>query len=180
MKRFFFPEVFIVVILFGCGYQFSGHGELAGDIRRIHLTAFDNQTMETGLETWIVNDIADELLKKNTVRLTTKANSEATVKGRVIFFEDRTITRQNRLTPTERSLGVAISIRLVRTGGQVIWKAEDVRAYETYRIFTDAAQTRNSRNEAIRRLTDRLAEEVFLRMTVAEKKGEKIREVDPY
>ena len=71
----------------GCGY--STKSRTAKDIKSIAVPFFLNTTTEPNLEIRVTEQIIDNLLEDNTLRVLREEEADAILEGRIIRFENR-------------------------------------------------------------------------------------------
>ena len=158
----------ILLVLSSCGYRFPGGGSLPGGVNQVVVGVFNNRTGEVGVEGIISNDIVDILnefgrIDKDSARR--GETSDATLSGTVLSVTENSISRESVHTVAERRVTVTISMELADSEGTVIWSRSGVSENEEYEVSTDKATTEMNKREAISKLSKRLAEKVYYKMT---------------
>lgn len=153
------------LVLGGCGYRFSGAGELPGGIKTLSIDVFDNRTSETGFETWIANDLINQFIRFESVRLTDADIADATLTGAIKSVRSVTISHSTPNTPAERRIQATLDVKLTSTNGEVLWSAIGLTAYETYDVSPDDAQTEKNKKSALATLSSRVAERIYYQLT---------------
>ncbi len=157
--------VAICLLLFACGYQFSGGGTLPEGITRLSVGVFENRTRETGLEHLISNELINYFTRFKSVQMTSKDNAEAMLSGVIKSATTDTIAHQTTHASTERRIRVVVDLKLTAPDGRLIWKAEDVSEDETYAIASDKLRTEQNKKSALVILSERIAERIYYRLT---------------
>jgi len=147
------------LLLAACGYHFSGGGNLPGDVRAITVEMFRNRTSEIGLESVITNDLIYECIRSGRVRIVDKGRSEATLSG------IETISHRGKETSNERRVTVSVDLRLMAPDGKRLWEVTNFSEKEAYDVLEGKLGTEQNRREAIRKLSRRLSEKVYIRLT---------------
>jgi len=62
-KAWFFYPVLLMMI-WGCGYRFSGGGDFPFNIKSVFVPVFENRSSETGIVTMITNVFLYELTRR--------------------------------------------------------------------------------------------------------------------
>jgi hypothetical protein len=66
----------------------------------------------------------------------------------------------------EREVVMTVDLRLIKKdGGAIIWAANGLSDREAYNVDSDKIQTDRNEEAAIRRLSERLSERIFNRLT---------------
>ena len=148
-----------------CGYHFAGSGKLPNQISKLKVEIFKNQTMETGLETTITNDIINELSMHEEVVLVNKNEAEAILNGVIKSINLDTISHQESDISLERRVNIIFNINLKNQNNELIWYRNDLSQSETYLVNTDKQTTEQNKRTAIIKLSKRFAEEVYNKLT---------------
>lgn len=167
MPRFYITGIFIVLCLAAaaCGYRFSGGGDLPEGVEKLNIRVFENRTNENGLETRIANDLIYQFMRFDTLRLTDKAKADAFLTGTIKSVRSVTISHESANTSTERRIQVTIALELTSSAGKLLWSDNAISAYETYEISPDKAQTEKNKKSALAKLSGRVAERIYYRLT---------------
>ena len=148
-----------------CGYRFSGGGELPGGIKKLNIGIFENRTNENGFESQIANDLIYQFTRFGNLQLTEKATADASLTGTIKSVTSVTISHANANTSTERRIQAIIALKLSATKGGLLWADNAISAYETYAVSTDKAQTEKNKKSALTKLSSRVAERIYYRLT---------------
>lgn len=154
--------------LSACGYRFPGGGVLPGGVERVAVGIFDNLSGETGVEGTISNDIVDiinDFGRKGESSGDEGEAADATLSGTVLSVSTDPISRESVHNVAERRVTVEISLKLVDTEGTVIWQVSKLTENEEYEVDADKAITEIYKQEAISKLSKRLAEKAYYKMT---------------
>ncbi len=165
-KKYAWTIILLWSFFSACGYRFTGGGSLPSGITSISIEMFENRTSETGVETIITNDLIYEFTRHEQVVLTGKDKADAVLTGVIISISSRTISRKGEYTSNERRLELKVDLQLKDKSGGVIWFAKDVSDNEAYKVLTKKQATERNKKVAIERLSKRLAENIFNRLTV--------------
>lgn len=153
-----------VTLISGCGYRFSGGGTLPGDVKQVFVSMLENRTEETGIESVLTNDLIYEFSRSGTFAKG-KNQADAQLTGVIDAVTKGTISRISVSTAQERRVSLVISFRLTGKEGKVIWSAKRMSENEAYLVEKDKETTERNRRLAIERLSKRLAEKVYHRLT---------------
>ena len=157
----------LLILVSNCGYRFTGSGAFPEGTQKIFIPILDNRTSESGLEKLITNDIIYEFTKNRKDILAGSAdNAEAVLHGFIHSIGIETISRNDPNTSTERSVRLSLDMKLVIPDGRVIWQVKGINSNEAYIVLPDNKyKTVQNRREALAKLSQRLAEKVYTRMT---------------
>lgn len=155
--------IFILcVFLIGCGYRFLGSGELPGGVEKVFVDVLENTTSETAAETLFTNALRYEFIRQE--RNADRDEAEAVLSGIIKSLTYKTITHQQRHEALERRVYVTIALKLTDRQGNILW-SNQVSAREAYGVLDDKFSTEQNRRRAISKLSERLAENTYYRLT---------------
>jgi len=80
-------------------------------------------------------------------------------------MRDNTVSRETEQTAIERRVTISVDLRLVDTGGEILWAVKGLSANETYDVESDKLATEQNKRIALVKLSNRFAEKVFSSMT---------------
>jgi len=148
-----------------CGYRFTGGGDLPAGIGSVSISVLENRTTETGLENLITNDLIYQFTRSGKATVTDKDKSDAQLTGVIKSTRENTVSRSGTLTAVERRVTVTVDLKLTDREGRVIWATKDFSANEIYEVEVINVLTEENKKEALIKLSERLAENVYNRMT---------------
>jgi outer membrane lipopolysaccharide assembly protein LptE/RlpB len=160
---FFFPV--LVMMIWGCGYRFTGGGDFPFNIKNIFVPVFENKTSETGLETIITNDFIFELTRSSKVDVVEKETADAVLWGVITSLSTQTVSRSGRQSPLERRVKILLDLRLTNQQGKVLWATRGFSDDETYVVARDKFTTEKNKTNAIKTLSKRMAEMIQYQLT---------------
>jgi len=150
----------------GCGYRFSGGGDLPGGIQKLSVGVFENNTRENGLETRIANDLIYQFTKYGNIKLTDKNASDAHLTGVIRKAAVTTITHATAIVSAERRIQVTMDVKLTSAAsGELLWSEKGITAYETYAVAANKSGTEQNKKSALAALSSRVAERIYYRLT---------------
>ncbi len=153
------------MVVTACGYRFSGSGDLPQGIEKLHIGVFENRTSENGLESRIANDLIYQFTRFGSLNLTNQTKADAFLTGTIKSVKSVTISHESANTSTERRLQVTIALKLTAKEGKLLWSDSAISAYETYEVGSDKAQTEKNKKSALAKLSSRVAERIYYRLT---------------
>lgn len=148
-----------------CGYNFSGGGELPGGIQTVNIRIFENQSGETGIETLLTNDVVNQFLRFDTVRIVEKDQAEAILTGTIKSARIRTIAHKSPGRSTERRITLYLDVTLHSRDGRRIWSASDIASGDSFVVASEKHRTEQNKKSAIANISKRLAERMYYRLT---------------
>ena len=159
--------IFLTILLYSCGYRFSGSGTFPESVEYIFIEVFENQTSKTGAERTVTNQVIFEFTRQRERSLANSPEeADAILKGVIRNITTNTISRVDYEVASEREVVMTIDVKLIKKGGEIIWSAKGLSDRQAYDV-TQFGKTENDRNEdvAIARISERLSERVFNRLT---------------
>jgi len=155
----------VCAVIAGCGYRFSGGGDLPGGIHKLSVGVFENKTRENGLETQIANDLIYQFSKHDNIELTDKSASNGHLTGVIRSAAVTTITHATAIVSAERRIQVTLDVKLTSPDGRLLWSANAITAYETYAVASEKSGTEQNKKSALTTLSGRVAERIYYRLT---------------
>lgn len=159
--------VLSVCLLTACGYSLAGPGQLPGGVQTIAVEVFTNRSAESGLETTLTNAVIDEMTRRRQDLVVGLNEADAVLSGTIDRLSTATLSRGGTLTAVERRVIMAASFVLKDRGGKVVWQASGLSAEQAYPVGDSKAATDLNKRLAIGRVSERLAEYLFERLTGA-------------
>ena len=159
--------IILIAVLGGaCGYRFGGESGFPGDSDRLFVKVLENRTQETGVENIVTAALLSELTLRKTDGLASGIDhADVVLSGVVEEVAIRTISTRNKDTAGERRVTVSVDLKLQKQNGSVVWAANEITDDEGYLVDADKESTDQNRRDAIRVLSQRIAEKVVNRMS---------------
>ena len=154
------------LMLYACGYRFAGTGAFPDNVDKIFIEVFENRTSKTGIERVVTNQLIFEFTRQRERSLAGDAGSaDAILKGVIQTVRTNTISRVGTEVANEREVIMSVDMRLINQSGDVIWIAKGLSDRQAYDV--SELKLENDRNEsiAIARLSERISERIFSRLT---------------
>jgi outer membrane lipopolysaccharide assembly protein LptE/RlpB len=157
----------LAALLSACGYRFAGSGDFPDGVNTIFIEVLENRTSTIGVERTVTNQLIFEFSKQRESSLVSdRETADAILTGSINSIATQTISRVDTAVANEREVVMSIDLRLIKKdGGSVIWAARGLSDREAFDV--DPVKTETDRNEelAIARLSERISERVFNRLT---------------
>lgn len=158
----------VLAVLTGCGYQHPSAAIGKSDTQGIHLFAglWKNQTNQMGLEADLHRDLIAWLQRNSDITITAGTNqADFQLEGEILEINHPGQTYSTFTEAKELVVSLAVSYRLIdREDGAVLWQEPRIIRSEIYPIGDDAIRTRDNRAQALGRISDDLAEEIYLKI----------------
>ena len=154
-------------VLTACGYRFAGSGSFPEGVNSIFIEVIENRTSKTGVERIVTNQMIFEFSRRRENSLVSKLDeADAILKGSINSIRTQTISRVDTEVANEREVTMKVDLKLIKKdGGAVIWVANGLSDREAYDVVNSKIDTDRNEELAIGRLSERLSERVFNRLT---------------
>ena len=157
-----------IVMVSSCGYRFAGQGAFPEGVELIYIEVFENLTSKTGIERVVTNQLVFEFTRQRDKSLASDTeNADAVLKGVIRTIRTQTISRVGTEVASQREVTMTVDLKLVKPdGGEVIWEAKSITDRQAYDVDQNSQlATDQNENIAIGRLSERMSERIFGRLT---------------
>ena len=148
----------------GCTYRFTGADKSPFGIKRICIQMFENKTAETGIEHFFTDAVIDEFTRDGRMAISSRERADAFLSGTVKNMEIETSAHEKNYVALERRVIIGVDFVLKDTDGNVLWLGENITDRENYLVSTNKLVTEKNRREAIREISQRIAQKTFQRL----------------
>ena len=158
MKRF---VICAALLISGCGYNLVGHGNvLDPSIKTINIPTFVNKTTRVEIEQRFTQAVADEFVSRGRMRLVTDPKqANAILRGSIDSFNIVGVGfDQGRATQYQVSITANIELLDHRNDDKVLWKNDQYRFVENYKVDLQTTDAFDQESRAIREIAVRFAE----------------------
>ncbi len=183
--------LFFLLVVSGCGYQFSGKGEaFPKDVRTVFVEPFTNKSRDVGIEFEITSAIKSELRRRGQLQLVDRVEeADAVLSGvvRSLASQVVAVNRRDEVLQYQLALAADVSFRR-RNPDTILWRSQGSSLTELYSgsrgavvttssdfktknlnvadvsQFTDIQLTETLSREAKERLVERFARELHQRL----------------
>ena len=154
------------LMMYACGYRFAGAGAFPENVDTIFIEVFENRTSKTGIERVVTNQLIFEFTRQREKSLAGDAGSaDAILKGVIQTVRTKTISRVGTEAANEREVTMSVDLRLINQSGDVIWIAKGLSDRQAYDVSELKLENDRNENLAIARLSERISERIFSRLT---------------
>jgi len=153
-------------LLAGCGYHLPGQSNvLPADVQAIQVPIIGNRTTKPFLENSLTNEVISRLSRSRSIAVvSSRERSQAVLHAEVVRYKALPIAYDSNDVITEYQASVLLDARLVRSDNdQILWKGT-LSWQENYPGSIDKAAQDDFEEEAIRRISRKLAEELLDRL----------------
>ncbi len=167
-----FPKVIGMIICLtisvsGCGYRFAGQGQFPKGVERIFIGVFENRTTKTGIEQIVTNQIVFEFTRQREKSLASSEDqADAVLKGVIKRIRTDTLSRVGTEVANEREVIMTIDVRLEKQNSrEVLWTAKGITDRQAFDVAESRLETDRNESIALARLSERMSERIFSRLT---------------
>ncbi len=153
-------------LLAGCGYHRPGQGDNLGDLRTLYVALFANTTYQPFIENDLTQAVTRRFLRTQRWRLVEDAaTADAVFSGTVVDYRSVPVSFDRNDNILEYRSQITVKALLRRNqDGRVLWKG-DANWSEEYSGGLDKGIQNDLERVAIRSSAERLADELFYRLT---------------
>ena len=158
--------LFLAGLLAGCGYHRPGRGDNLGDVHTLYVALFANKTYQPFVENELTNAVTRRFLRTQRWRLVEDAAAaDAVFSGTVFDYRSVPVSfdRNDNILEYRSQISVKASLRRTQDG-RILWKG-DANWSEEYSGGLDKGLQNDLEQVAIRSSAERLADELFYRLT---------------
>lgn len=153
------------LMLAGCGYHFTGQGELPGGVDRIAVNVLKNRSTMNDIESTVTNALVNEINRRHRGAIVKGREAQATLAGTIDSITWDTVSRRGVTSAAERRVYLVISLALSDLDGKVLWKRARLAAEQAYSVVDgDKPATESNRRQAIDLAAQRVAEKAYQQM----------------
>lgn len=163
----FYLLFLLCITVSACGYRPLGRDMESrfGEGETIAIPIFTNKTFKSNLENVLQNDLIDEFAKRKRPLIGRGEGTDYTLTGEVLSYSRNEVSYSGTDTVTEYRATMVISATLRRNSTRkIIWKGE-LSWFQDYPASSDIALLQNKEDAAIREISQRLAEQLYLKMS---------------
>lgn len=157
----------VLMSLCGCGYHLPGRGgNLPDDIKTVMIEPIINKTAEPFIETRLTNELRDQFARRQVVDVVSDSGqADALLSASIVSYTSNAISYNKDDNITEYRVTIQLDGKLARSGDEeVLWQGT-VQWHEEFFASADRAEQDYRESEAQQKATQRLAEEVYNRIT---------------
>lgn len=155
-----------LVLASGCGYRPLGQGVgLPAGVESIYIPLFVNRSLEPFLENELTRDVVEEFSRRQGLRVIEDvARADARLEGEVLSFGAQAVSfgPQDRITQYRAAITIGAVLRRSDTG-MVLWQGQLSRS-QLYPVVDDKSAQEDNEQAAIRVISRRLAEDLYVRL----------------
>ncbi len=153
-------------MLVSCGYQFSGTKPFPFKLKTINISVIENRTAYPRLGVLLANEIAHEISKNPSIRLTTKDKADAYIEGSIQSMKTEVASRIDTYTANRLETKISVNIKLFNNKGVLLWKVNNLSDTEGYDIafegnIINKNKTDTNKFLALKASSEILAENIY-------------------
>ena len=151
--------VLLLAALQACGYEVVRYSQALGDVRRVAIRAFDNDSFEPAADDWMTEALQREFLRRGAVQLVDDPRSaDLVIAGSVRTVDTVSRSFSSIQFALEYELRMFLELSVTRIdGSEVLIDPRALAESELYLASADVEVARTNREEALRRLSTALA-----------------------
>ena len=130
----------------------------------VAVTVLENRTAESGIEMTFTNDLTYEFTRSKVLRVVDEKKADAVLSGTITALRVQTISYTANYGSDERRVRVTLSLSLKSRDGKVLWSDPALEGIEEFKVADDKYVTDRNRREAIKTISERIAERVHNRI----------------
>jgi hypothetical protein len=150
--------------LASCGYQLVNERALVDpELREIQMRTIENRTNEGGFEALLADSLQEEFSRRGALRPKLSDGSTAApyvLEGTVLSATVRSSAFSSVALTLEDQIEMVVSLEVARSAGDVVWENQELRGSERFLASPDPQVYESNKEQALRRLAARLAQEV--------------------
>jgi hypothetical protein len=143
----------------GCGY-YGTSSRTAKDIKSIAVPFFDNQTLQPNLDIIVTENLINNLVVDNTLKVTDEEFADAVLDGEIVEFINRPFSFNSELNAEEYHVVIKVKLTLFnRRLNEPVWENKIISGDGSYFIdvASEATQTfEGAVEESVREITERI------------------------
>jgi len=147
LKTMRIPVSIILLFVTGCGYQFQGSGSiLPTDVKTVAISQAENQTTEPGLALRFSEALRSRFERYGAVQVSSdEGNADAVLKTTIKDVGSR-VRNTNGVSDQEvdQELVLTISGELKKRSGQILWKIDGLKVYQSFAGVSGVIVTRSA------------------------------------
>ena len=147
----------ICLLAFGCAYSTSSR--TAKGIKSVAVPFFDNNTAEPNLELRVTEEIINNLIADNTLRVVDERHADALLDGTIVEFRNIPFSFNQDLNAEEYHVIITVQVTLFnRRLNEPIWEQQNIRGDGSYflDVPTPGLAFDDAVDEALFEITERI------------------------
>jgi outer membrane lipopolysaccharide assembly protein LptE/RlpB len=153
-----------LLLIAGCGYQFTGGG-LPGDVRLLHLPLAFNETSEPRLENVLAAPLTAVLARQKAIVLVeSESGSDAVLQATIMTYDVVPLSydSNDRISQYSATLTVHFTLKQQKDG-KLLWQG-DLQRQQSYTAALDKNQQEDLESIAIETMAKDLADDLLYRL----------------
>ncbi len=149
IKNYILP--ILLLVFSGCGYHIAGKGgKMPGGITSLTIPVFTNNTAKPDIEAPVTSAFVNEFV--NTVVVQDKG--DAVMSGVIKSYSLTAVSYTKSDVNQEYRLAVVMSVKIVRSTGEVLWEDDNVIDTEDFTVnIGSVTATKEAEDEALKKIS---------------------------
>ena len=153
--------VFLLVVLYGCGYQLAGKStHLPAGVTSLAIPTFKNQTLEPGIEVALTQSFLREFMFDGRVRVLSPKEADTILEGSIKTFRIQSVSYNESGLVQEYQVVVTMDLTLTKSSGEILWREDNLTEVRWYRASFGGVINEASKNSSVQELGKFMAERV--------------------
>ncbi len=162
--------IFLVITLFfllGCGYHFAGRGTgLPANIKKITIPVFENRANEPAIEEIITSIVIREFINDGRLKVVDIGEADVVLKCSIVSFEQKPLSIDANRQVIEYRVVLKVDVDLEGLADKKSLQRHELEsAKASYIVTDDIIANKIAKEEAIRKASKDLAEEIINTIT---------------
>jgi hypothetical protein len=158
-RRLLSALVLLAAVSSACGYEVVRYRQALGDVHRVSIRAFENDSFDPAVDDWMTEALQREFLRRGAVKLVDDPRSaDLVITGTVRNVDTVSRSFSSIEFALEYEVRMFLELSVTRPDGtQVLIDPRALAESELYLASADVETARTNREEALRRLSTALA-----------------------
>ena len=143
------------VVGMGCGYKAGVLRHEGVDSIAVPIFEYVGLEQRRGIERELTRAVAEEMIARSGMKLTTTEEADATLHGRISDYRERVLVRDENNNVVESSIIVTMSLRYERRDGKMLYRRERMQEQGTFTVVAGQDEA-DARREAFNDLAQRI------------------------
>lgn len=143
----------------GCGYRTSSR--TAKDIKSIYVPFFENQTSQPSLEITVTEQIINDLISDNTLKVVRENEADAVLDGKIVEFRNQPFSfNPGNLSAQQYVVVIRVVATLFnRRTNEAIWKDRSFQGNGNY--FVESTANGQTFEQAVSQCIDQITQQIL-------------------
>ena len=157
----------VTLLLSGCGYHLARRGPALPDsIQTVHVAPWSNRSNEFLLGSWITDELRQTFLRESGLKIASREEADVILEGEILQVTTSGLSYITYDRAVERRITAECAVRMIdQKTGELLWETNNIVRWESFLVGSDVVATEGLKNEALRKLSQDVADLVYHRVT---------------